>query len=61
VAWMNRVVTVGLLPSGIRAQYGFAWDPGDERGFQRVIAGVGRIRGLAPTALAWWPEARRTC
>jgi len=60
VAWMNRVVTVGLLPAAIRTQYGFPWDAGNERGFQRVVAGVGRMRALAPRALAWWPEARRT-
>jgi uncharacterized protein (DUF2236 family) len=59
VAWLNRVVSVGLLPEHLRTQYGFAWGASDDRMLQRVVAVVERARRLAPGVLASWPEARR--
>lgn len=58
VAWINRVVTLGLLPGDIRRQYGFDWREGDERSLDRVVAGIRAARRHAPRILAWWPEGR---
>jgi len=57
--WMNRLLTVGLLPSPIRAQYGFTWSERDARSFRRLTAALRAGRRLAPARLALWPEARR--
>jgi uncharacterized protein (DUF2236 family) len=57
-AWMNRLVTIGLLPQGVRREYGFAWSAGRERSLTRVTGLVRILRGLTPPAIAYWPEAR---
>lgn len=57
--WVNRVVTIGLLPSGIRQQYGLAWAGGDERRLERILSCLRATRRVLPDALALWPEARR--
>ena len=57
--WFNRLLTVGLLPAAIRAQYGYTWSEGDARSLRRVAAIVRAGRRLTPAALARWPEARR--
>lgn len=43
-----RVVTVGMLPDAVRAQYGFAWGPREQRRYRRVTTAVRRVRGLVP-------------
>lgn len=57
--WMNRLLTVGLLPSPIRAQYGLTWSERDARSFRRLATVLRAGRRLAPAGLALWPEARR--
>jgi uncharacterized protein (DUF2236 family) len=57
--WVNRLLTVGLLPDDIRRQYGFAWSPEQARTLRRVSAVLRTARRLTPDALALWPEARR--
>ena len=57
-AALNRLVTSGLLPLNIRAQYGFPWSTRRERRMQIALAGLRRMRQVAPRRLAWWPEAR---
>jgi uncharacterized protein (DUF2236 family) len=54
----NRLVTVGLLPASIRAEYGFDWDERQERRMRRVIRIVRTTRRMLPDAAALWPEAR---
>jgi uncharacterized protein (DUF2236 family) len=56
-AWLNRLVTVGLLPGHVREQYGFQWTPANERSLVRVCATVRTIRRMTPAAIAWWPAA----
>jgi uncharacterized protein (DUF2236 family) len=55
---LNRVVTLGLLPPGVREQYGFAWGPRDERRLTQAIRLLHTCRRLTPTVLAHWPDAR---
>jgi uncharacterized protein (DUF2236 family) len=57
-AWINRVVTLGLVPPHLRDQYGFAWTPRHQRAFSLVVPQIRRLRGAMPDRLATWPEAR---
>lgn len=54
-----RITALGLLPAAIRDEYGFRWDARSERTL-RVWAGVvRRVLPLMPSALRYWPAARR--
>lgn len=57
--WVNRIVTVGLLPSDIRQQYGLAWTHRDQRRFEKILSCLRATRRVLPDAVALWPEARR--
>lgn len=57
-AWLNRLVTVGLLPGDVREQYGFRWTPGDQRRLDRVVPILRATRRMLPERLALWAEAR---
>jgi uncharacterized protein (DUF2236 family) len=59
VAWANQIVTVGLLPDQIRAQYGFGWSPGRDSALTRTLHTLAAVRRIIPLWLAYWPEARR--
>lgn len=50
-----RIVTVGMLPGQLRAAYGFAWGPREQRRFGRTIALVGGVRSVLPGALLRLP------
>lgn len=50
-----RVVTVGMLPDDVRAQYGFAWGPREQRRWDRVAAGLRRFRAVVPGPLLRLP------
>jgi uncharacterized protein (DUF2236 family) len=57
-AWVNRIITLGLLPPAIRDQYGYAWNDRRERQWHRTAASIRALRKLTPRFIAWWPEAR---
>jgi uncharacterized protein (DUF2236 family) len=57
-AFVNRVVTLGLLPPFVRDQYHYAWTSGRESQFKRVTGAIRGLRRVTPKALALWPEAR---
>ena len=56
--YLNRLLTIGLLPPEIRAQYGFRWNARRERALQAAIRLVRVARRAMPDTLALWPEAR---
>jgi uncharacterized protein (DUF2236 family) len=58
VASWNRLVSVGLLPDGIRRQYGLEWSAANQRRFDRTVRRLRRIRQSLPDVVALWPEAR---
>ena len=58
-AWLNRLVTIGLLPPHIRDQYGLAWSDRRQRTLTRVIPAVRALRRTLPDGVALWPEARQ--
>jgi uncharacterized protein (DUF2236 family) len=57
--WVNRTLTIGLLPPDIRRQYGYRWTAGDARRLEHVIGALRLSRSVLPRAIALWPEARR--
>lgn len=59
LARLNRTVTLGLLPAGIRDQYGHAWTSRDEGRFEKQIGRLSAWRGRTPAAIALWADARR--
>jgi uncharacterized protein (DUF2236 family) len=49
---------IGLLPAGVRGDYGFAWGP-REQALSAWLVGAWRAwRPLVPPALRWMPQAR---
>lgn len=43
-----RVVTVGMLPERLRADYGFAWGPREQRRYQRGVRVLRVVRRVVP-------------
>ena len=58
-AYVNRLVTIGLLPHAMRRQYGFEWTEANERALGRWSGVLRGLRRSLPDALALWPEERR--
>jgi uncharacterized protein (DUF2236 family) len=58
LGWINRSVTLGLLPDGIRAQYGFTWSRPQDRRLFLVMRLVRLVRRAVPFGWERWPEAR---
>jgi uncharacterized protein (DUF2236 family) len=58
-AWINRVVTLGLLPAPVREQYRYSWGPARDRQFDRAMRAMRAVRSVLPARVAWWPEARK--
>jgi uncharacterized protein (DUF2236 family) len=58
LGWMNRLLTIGLLPEPIRMQYGYEWSERHARSFRRLAATLRAGRRITPAPIALWPEAR---
>lgn len=56
--WLNRLVTIGLLPPGIRAQYGFDWTPTQQQLLDRATPVLRAARRHLPAAAVLWGAAR---
>jgi uncharacterized protein (DUF2236 family) len=54
-----QLITIGLLPAGIREAYGFAWTPGHARALARWAKGLRALRRVLPAVAREWPSARR--
>ena len=54
-----QIVTIGLLPAPIRADYGFAWGPRDARAFRRWTTMLRTAHRAAPRPVREWPAARQ--
>jgi uncharacterized protein (DUF2236 family) len=50
-----EVVTAGLLPATLRAQYGLPWGAGRQRAFRLAVRTVPRVVALTPPLLRVWP------
>ena len=51
-AWLNELVTVGLLPDHVRAQYGFRWTPARARALPIALRTIRLLRRGTPDRLA---------
>jgi uncharacterized protein (DUF2236 family) len=58
LATANRLITIGLLPAPVRAQYGLLWDDRHQVRLARTLRRLRAIRRVLPRRLALWPEAR---
>jgi uncharacterized protein (DUF2236 family) len=58
VMWLNREVTIGLLPASVRDLYGFRWTPRRERTYARLRSALRITRRYMPVVFALWPESR---
>jgi uncharacterized protein (DUF2236 family) len=58
-ARVNRLLTIGLLPPGVREQYGFRENARSARSLERILRLIRGTRRALPRSIAWWPEARR--
>lgn len=56
MTFVNRALTVGLLPQPIRSQYRLVWDHRLDRRMMRLIRMVRVMRKMLPRRLALWPE-----
>lgn len=56
---LTQLPTLGLLPPGIRAAYGFPWDARRERAFSRSVRAIRALLPWLPRVLRHWPIARR--
>lgn len=59
VVWMNRTMTVGMLPGDVRAQYGFPWTARHARRLERTKRMLRAARRCTPRRVAWWAVARQ--
>jgi uncharacterized protein (DUF2236 family) len=57
--WLNRTLTLDMLPAGVRRQYGFTWTRRRERWCAAAVRALRFSRALMPHSVALWPEARR--
>lgn len=55
---LARLPTIGLLPPGIRRDYGLSWGRRQERALLVLAATSRRLLPLLPPALREWPAAR---
>ena len=53
-----RLLTIGLLPTHIRAAYGFNWDAREERALARWTALIRTMVRVLPPIAREWPDAR---
>src|SRR5215203_128929 len=62
LAWpaveLLRLVTVGLLPPGLRAELGLSWSPGRERALAGSQLAARRLLPLLPALVRRFPNAR---
>jgi uncharacterized protein (DUF2236 family) len=54
-----QLITLGLLPSGIREAYGFAWTRKDARALARWTTALRVLGRLTPAVVRQWPSARK--
>lgn len=57
-AWVNRLVTIGLLPEAIRDGYRYGWTERRARQLRRVMRMLRAARRVMPRAAAHWRAAR---
>jgi uncharacterized protein (DUF2236 family) len=54
-----QLITIGLLPAAIRAEYGFSWRQRDARALARWTNALRLLHRATPRVLREWPASRR--
>jgi len=57
--WTNSLVTAGLLPPAVRAQYDLPWTPSRDRTLATTVRALRLARRGLPRLAAHWPQARK--
>ncbi len=57
--WWARLLAVGLLPPGLRAEYGFRWTRGHQLALDLLCSVSRRVVPRLPGLLRYWPAARK--
>ncbi len=55
-----EVVTAGLMPPALRAQYGLAWGARQQRAFRLAVRALPRVVAITPPVLRVWPLPGRS-
>jgi uncharacterized protein (DUF2236 family) len=55
-----EIITTGLLPSTLRAQYCLAWGPVQQHAYRLAVRTLPRIVALTPPVIRVWPLPGRT-
>lgn len=50
-----EIITSGLLPPGLREQYGLPWGTAQRRAYRLAVAAVPRVVAMTPPVLRVWP------
>lgn len=58
-AWLNRLITAGMLPPTLRSAYGLSWSDRSERTLDRVSRAIRTGRRHTPSFIARFTDARR--
>jgi uncharacterized protein (DUF2236 family) len=59
LTWLNRMITIGLLPPQVREQYSMTWTPRQGRSVTWLVRALRLARRGLPDVIALWPAARR--
>ena len=54
-----QLITIGLLPTGVREAFGFEWSEHDGRALARWTTALKLLRRLTPVSLREWPSPRQ--
>ena len=58
--WLNRTITIGLLPEPVRALYQLDWSPRHQRRLDQLATVIQHARRATPDRLARFADSRRT-
>jgi uncharacterized protein (DUF2236 family) len=53
-AWLTRLVTLGMLPPGVRDAYGFEWSAAHERRLRLATGAIRRLVHVLPPFARYW-------
>jgi uncharacterized protein (DUF2236 family) len=58
-AWLNRLLSIGLLPPSLRRSYRFGWTRAHQAALGAAVTALKAGRRLSPAFVREWPDARR--
>jgi uncharacterized protein (DUF2236 family) len=55
-----NVITTGLLPQELRAQYGLRWGPRQQRAYRLAVTALPKVIAFTPPLIRVWPRPGRS-